>query len=154
MVFYNVYSFIASLWGSGNSDLENQKLRNEPIRIVELTTDVLQEKIKNLRKVDNEVAKKIREDIESNNMRTDHIRTEEDIKNNKPISEMEMDKARNVSIKVFDCVSSDLREHIKNLKSIGIYEEVIQERQLTIFDEIRSIQETGLSGWFSNRKKE
>ena len=152
MVFYNVYNLITSyIWG-GNSDLENQKLRNEPIRIVEISPETLQEKLKSLRKVETELACKIREDIELNNNRTDHIRTEEDIKNNKPLSELEMNKVKNAPIRAFDCVSSDLREHIKNLKSIGIYEEVIIERELTIFDEIRSIQNIGLDAWF-NRKK-
>ena len=161
MVFYNVYNFITSFWGGNNSDLENQKLRNEPIRIVELTADQLQEKIKNLRSVDTELARKIREDIEINSLRNDHIRTEEETQNNKPISEMEMNKVRNATIKVFDCKSCDLRTHISKLKSIATYEdgneynsEDIEElKPQTILDEIQIIQEIGLSGWFESRKK-
>jgi len=162
MVFYNVYNFITSFWGGNNSDLENQKLRNEPIRIVELTADQLQEKIKNLRSVDTELARKIREDIEINSLRNDHIRTEEETQNNKPISEMEMNKVRNATIKVFDCKSYDLRIHIANLKSIATYEDGNEEensedieelKPQTILDEIQIIQEIGLSGWFESRKK-
>ena len=179
MVFYNVYSFITSLWGGSNSDLENQKLRNEPIRVVELNQEELQNKIKSLRPVDTVLARKIREDIEFNNARIDHIRTEEDIINNKPLSEMEMNKIRNASIKVFDCKSCDLRAHILNLKSIATYDNEdfiildsetdqpdieisIEEcnnikkefdKPLTILDEIQAIQQVGLSGWFENRKK-
>lgn len=159
MVFYNVYNFITSFWGGNNSDLENQKLRNEPIRIVELTADQLQEKIKNLRSVDTELARKIREDIEFNSSRNDHIRTEEETQNNKPLSEMEMNKIRNATIKVFDCKSCDLRTHISNLKSIATYEDEEnndseeESKPQTILDEIQIIQHIGLSGWFELRKK-
>lgn len=160
MVFYNVYNYIASFWGGGLSELEDQKLRSAPILVVELSAEQLQEKIKTLRKVDTDIARKIREDIEFNSIRIDHIRTKEEIENNKPLSELEMNKIRNASIKVFDCVSADLRVQISKLKNVtcdSITSSIeLEEEEVTnptILDEIKIIQDVGISGWFESRKK-
>lgn len=151
MVFYNVYNFVTSYLWYGGTELENQKLRNEPIKVIGISAETLQEKIRSLKKVDTKLADLIREDIEFNNSRTDHIRTDDDIKNNKPLSKMEMDNIKAVPIKVFDCISSDLRDHIKNLKNVEISDELIETHELTLFDEINAI--TDLQSWFNSRKK-
>lgn len=157
MVFYNVYNYIASFWGGGFSELEDQKLRNAPILVIGSNAEELQEKIKTLNVVDTDLTRKIREDVELNSIRIDHIRTEEETKNNKPISELEMNKVRNASIKVFDCKSADLRQYISNLKSVTLRQDDEEDeekiKEPTILDEIKMIQDVGISGWFESRKK-
>lgn len=156
MVFYNVYSLIASyIWGEP-SDLENQKLHNEPIQVINVTEETLQEHISNLNKVVDEKAELVREEIERNKMLPENegrpeieIAQEAIVK----VSEFEMKKVKGDSIRVMYCMSSDLREHISNLRSIGTYEVPEIPKKLTIQDEIRDIQDIGAYAWLQNRKK-
>lgn len=112
MVFSYLCSLVSYYYGYSDSD----RMNNVPFKMSGLNEESLQEAIKNLKPVTNEFTIKLRAEIAENESRIDHIRTEEETKNNKPIDEFELSKAKNCKIQVLDCTSMDLRGYISNLK--------------------------------------
>lgn len=153
MVFSYIYSLVTSYYyGEVTPDII--KMNSAPVNIIPVDDEPLhvklQNKLQTLRKVETEVTRRIREEIEENQGRIDHIRTEEDIKNNKPLDEFELAKIKNCKIQVLDCTSTDLRNCIQTLRKVTKEE---RERSANLLSEIASIQDVGIDAWFNARRK-
>jgi len=162
MVFSYLYNLVSYYYGYSESD----RMNNVPFKMSGLNEESLQEAIKNLKPVTNDFTIKLRAEIAENESRTDHIRTEDDIKNNKPIDEFELSKAKNCKIQVLECTSMDLRGYINNLRKtnveppeeinpIQIIEEIMPSmnneiKYDNILDEINAIGD--VESWFRRRK--
>lgn len=143
MVFSYVYDFVSYLFYGNNNIVVNEPIDN----------NLLESRIKSLRRVDTEISRLIKEDIEYNKNRTDHIRSEEDIKNNKPINDFELCKIKNCKIQTICCNSVDLQKCISNLKKIdNVKSRDIIIKSNNIIDELKQINLIGVDAWFNNRK--